>query len=146
MTYVEWVNAVIDCAARAANDRRRQELEQLERLERAEAERDPRRPGVFAPGDVITYAAKHLQLAYVGLVPIDDAGIVFTVRACDCDLCALGEHVCTTDWLADYGCHRHVHRGVVRHHGAAHAETLAIAPLITIPRVGNTRYVCPSEL
>ena len=86
MTYVEWVNAVIDCAARAANDRRRQELEQLERLERAEAERDPRRPGVFAPGDVITYAAKHLQLAYVELVPIDDAA--------SCSRCARVTVIC----------------------------------------------------
>lgn len=143
-TFAQWVDAVVDCAALVEIDRRRDNLADLERFEAEELERDPRRPGVFAPGDKVTFCAQYLQLAYSCVVP-ESARRVFTVRACHCDLCKAGEFVSTTDWLEDYGIFGHLRKGVLAHHGAVHGETLCVAPLISIPRAGNTRYVRPGD-
>lgn len=107
----------------------------LEEAERAWAlsEGDPRRPGVFHSGDAVVFTACFLQSVNAAL----DIASVFTVQECSCELCALGDYVCTTEWLAAYDSWRHLHKANIRHKGALHANDLppGMWKPIVMPRI-----------
>lgn len=96
----------------------------------AASQTDTRRPGVFGPGDAVVFTGEFLRTCNC----LRDIATVFTVQECSCELCALGHHVCVTQWLPDYGFFRHVNRAVIRHKGALHVDELApVAPLVVRP-------------
>jgi hypothetical protein len=135
-TIGELVDRVMELGARVRNDAREQTLLELDA--EAAADTDPRRPGVFAPGDRVVFTARFLYMTHA----YRDISTVFTIQACACALCAFGEHVCTTEWLAGYDTFRHVHRSAIRHHGALHADDLPpTATPISIPRAANQRWL-----
>ena len=116
-------------------------LQKQWRLDEAEeawaaTQTDTRRPGVFCPGDAVVFTGEFLRTCNC----LRDIAQVFTLQECSCELCALGRHVCVTEWLAEYGVFRHVNRAVIRHKGALHVDELAPSALpIVIPRCGNWR-------
>lgn len=102
----------------------------------AASQTDTRRPGIYEPGDAVVFTGEWLRTCNC----LRDIATVFTIQECSCKLCALGRHVCVTQWLAEYGVFRHVNKAVIRHKGALHIDELAPSALpIVIPRCGNTR-------
>jgi len=136
----QYVDVVMDCAALVANERRAADLANLERWEAEEAARDPRRPGVYNPGDRVRYSARFVQGH--GLTELTAE---FVIQECSCDLCALGEHVCTTEWLASYDTWRHLHRDNIRHKGMLTADDLppGMWRPIVMPRIAPVAPVKP---
>jgi hypothetical protein len=105
----------------------------LEEAERAwAAEPGPRRVAGFVAGDTVVYTARFLQLACAQLEPADIAR-VWTVQACGCDLCALGRHLCTTEWLQAEGAFRHLARAHLRHQGVVGTDDLAVVGWVPEP-------------
>jgi hypothetical protein len=115
------------------------ELEEAEKLWAEEAAADTRRPGIFNAGDRVEFTAKHIQQTSAGL----GQSKVFTIQECSCDLCALGNHVCTTDMASFYPGFRHIHKSVIRHRGSMHVDDvpMGLQKLVSIPRAGNTRWL-----
>lgn len=137
LAYRARVDADIELIGAAATAKKRWALEESERVWAAQAEADPRRPDVFNPGDRVVYTAKFLQL-FNGY---RDIATVWTIQQCACELCELGNHVCTTEWSAGYDTFRHLSRAAIRHKGALHVDDVADGPLIGVPRAANTRWL-----
>ena len=144
----EWVDAVASAAGAAATIRKGQRLAELEAYEASEAANDHRRKGVFAAGDVVVFTAQHLWAALCGLQAADIAA-EWTVQECSCELCALGNHVCTTEWSEWFegrGGWRHLAKASIRHRGQWVDECpLSMQPLIRIPNAANLRVRSRAE-
>lgn len=91
---------------------------------------DTRRPGIFQPGDAVVFTGEFLRVCNC----LRDIASTFTIQECACALCALGHHVCVTEWLPEYGVFRHIHRAMIRHRGALHVDELAPGALPLVPR------------
>lgn len=137
-----YVDAVMDCAALVANARRAADLANLEQWEAEEAARDPRRPGVYNPGDRVRYSARFVQGAGGG---VTELVAEWVIQECSCELCALGEHVCTTEWSAGYDTWRHLHRANIRHKGMLTVDDLPPGMFrpITMPRIAPVAPLRP---
>jgi len=124
--FTQYVDALASAAGAAATLLKREALAELERQEAAEDRADPRRPGVYRPGDRVVYTARWLQLC--ASCRGDAIAREWTVQACRCDLCAGGKHLCTTTALAEGG-YWHVARAHVRHAGLVQTDDVAALEL-----------------
>ena len=133
-TYRRRIDADIATIGAAATLMRLERIREDEAISRAEAEADPRRPGVFAPGDVVVFRARWVMAACAGLRAVKLAS-EWTVQECACELCEYGEHVCTTEWHAGYDSFRHLARAHIRHRGSLEVDEcpLGLSKLINIP-------------
>lgn len=138
-TLADYVDAEVRFIGAVATMRKRAELAELEAYEAREAANEQRRPGVYRPGDVVVFTAKYLWSAQAGLQAADVV-TEWTVQECTCELCLLGQHVCTTQWLADRDGWRHLARAHIRHRGHWTDDCpMGLQPLVSIPRLGNVR-------
>ena len=101
-------------------------LQKQWRLDEAEeawaaSQTDTREPGVYNPGDAVVFTGEFLRVVNC----LRDIATVFVIQECSCELCALGHHVCVTQWLEEYGVFRHLNRAVIRHRGALHVDELS---------------------
>lgn len=133
-TYRRRIDADIATIGAAATLLRLERIREDEAISRAEAEADPRRPGMFAPGDVVVFRARFVMAACAGLRAVKLAS-EWTVQECACELCEYGEHVCTTEWNAGYDSFRHLARAHIRHRGSLEVDEcpLGLSKLINIP-------------
>ena len=134
--YRRRIDADIATIGAAATLMRLERIREDEAISRAEAVSDPRRPGVFAPGDVVVFRARFIMAACAGLRAVKLAS-EWTVQECACELCEYGEHVCTTEWHAGYDCFRHLARAHIRHRGSLEVDDIPVglSRMVSIPRV-----------
>lgn len=66
----------------------------------------------YAAGDVVVLTGKVLGAIYGEAN--DQGERSWTLRACTCDLCVLGRHVCTTEWSTEYETFRHLARASIK--------------------------------
>lgn len=136
LTIARFVDETARRLGAIATERKRAALAELELFEALEAEQDPRRPGIYAPGDVVVLTAKFLWSAQAGL---EAADVVreWTVQECRCQLCQRGQHVCTTEPIAaNDGSWRHLARANIRHRGRWVDDTpVGLQRQLSIPRI-----------
>jgi hypothetical protein len=142
LDYRRRIDADIATIGAAATLMRRLRIAEDEAISATDAANDPRRPGIFAPGDVVVFRARFVMAACAGLRAVKLAS-EWTVQECACELCRLGEHVCTTQWLGDVGddgvggVFRHLARSNIRHRGSLEVDEIPVglSRMISVPRV-----------
>lgn len=90
----------------------------LAEIEASEAREQPRLP--YAAGDVVVLTGRVLG-AIFGEAN-DHVDRTWTLRACACELCSLGGHVCTTEWSDVYEMFRHLAKASVKRRGELSAD------------------------
>lgn len=136
LDYRRRIDADIATIGAAATLMRRMRIAEDEAISAADAASDPRRPGIFAPGDVVVLRARFILAACAGL-HAEKLTSEWTVQECACELCQLGEHVCTTQWAAQYDSFRHLARANIRHRGCLEVDEIPVglSRMISVPRV-----------
>jgi hypothetical protein len=96
----------------------RRKQEGLAEIEAAEALEPAFRP--LTAGDVVVLTGKVLGAIYGEAN--DQAGRVWSLQACECELCALGRHVCTSEWADEYGAFKHIAKAAIKRRGELSAD------------------------